>query len=249
MRLAGKVAIVTGGASGIGKATVIRMAEEGASVVIADRNKELGEALEQQLRAEGKPVKFVLTDVRYEDQVKDMIGAAVDSYGRLDVICNNAGINVVAPITALSLEGFQEVIDTNLTGVFLGCKYGIEQMLKNGGGSVINTSSILGTFGEAGMSGYSSAKGAVTNLTRTLAIEWSAKGIRVNTVSPGYIETPLLTGMPPALKDHLTANHPVGRMGVDSEVANAIVFLASDEASFISGANLHVDGGYTAGKL
>lgn len=248
MNLAGKVAVITGGASGIGKATALLMVQEGAKVIIADINDQAGIALEKQLNQTTNTAHYIHVDVTNEEQVKAAVAAAVNQFGKLDIMFNNAGISIPSSITEMTLSNWQKVIDINLTGVFLGAKYAIEQMLKTGGGSIINNSSILGTVGKANNGAYSAAKGGVTNFTRTLALEVAARGIRVNSVSPGYTDTPILAGKNPKEKAVLAAAHPMGRLGLDEEIAKAVVFLASDEASFITGTNLHVDGGYTAGK-
>lgn len=246
MRLKGKVAIVTGGASGIGEATVRCMVEEGAHVLIADLNVEAGQKLAEELNSPDTRVIFQRVNVTSEEEIIQMVDRAVTEFGKLDIIFNNAGIGSMNPSTDLSYEDWRKTISVNLDGVFLCSKYAIRAMIKNGGGSVINCASILGHVGQAATASYTAAKGGVVNLTRTLAIEYAKQNIRVNAVCPGYIDTPLLSQLDDATKNYLISLHPIGRLGRPEEVAKAVVFLASDDASFITGANLLVDGGYTA---
>lgn len=246
MRFANKVAIVTGGASGIGETTVRLFAKEGAKVVIADFSAR-GQELSEQLNGEGYDTLFVKTDVTKEDEVKQMVQATVAKYGKLDILFANAGIAKDAPADQLSLEDWQKTIDINLTGVFLSDKYAIEQMLEQGtGGAIVNCGSIHSHAGKAGVTAYSSAKGGVKLLSQTLGITYAKQGIRVNAVCPGYIDTPLIAGRNEAMNEHLVSLHPMGRLGKPEEVAKAVLFLASDDASFITGTSLLVDGGYTA---
>ncbi|MFD0824913.1 SDR family NAD(P)-dependent oxidoreductase [Neobacillus sp. M.A.Huq-85] len=246
MKLAGKVAVVTGGASGIGEFTVREMVEEGARVVIADLNDDLGSKLVQELNQEERQVAYIHVDVTKEDQVENMIEFAVSEFGKLDILFNNAGIGSLSPSAELPFEEWRKVLSINLDGVFLAAKHAIKAMQKNGGGSIVNTASILGHVGQAQTAPYTASKGAVVNLTRTLAVEYAKENIRVNAVCPGYIETPLLNQLDEAMKNHLISLHPIGRLGKPEEIAKAVVFLASDDASFVTGSNLLVDGGYTA---
>ncbi|WP_409341926.1 SDR family NAD(P)-dependent oxidoreductase [Paenibacillus sp. MBLB4367] len=246
MRFKDKVAIVTGGASGIGEVTVRLFAAEGAKVVIADFA-ERGKELSDRLNAEGGDTLFVKTDVTKEDEVKAMIEGTAAKYGKVDILFANAGIAKDAPAHELSFEAWQRTIDINLTGVFLCDKYAIEQMLKQGtGGAIVNCGSIHSHVGKAGVTAYSSAKGGVKLLTQTLGITYAKSGIRVNAVCPGYIDTPLIAGRNEAINEHLIGLHPMGRLGRPEEVAKTVLFLASDDASFVTGASLLVDGGYTA---
>lgn len=246
MRLKGKTAIVTGGASGIGEATVREMVKEGSHVLIADLNDSAGQKLAEELNSSETKVIYQRVNVTNEEDIANMVEKAVAEFGKLDIIFNNAGIGSTAPSIELSYEDWKKTISVNLDGVFLCAKHAIKAMIKNGGGSVINCASILGHVGQAATASYSAAKGGVVNLTRTLAIEYAKENIRVNAVCPGYIETPLLNQLDEATKKHLTSLHPIGRLGKPEEVAKAVIFLASDDASFITGANLLVDGGYTA---
>ncbi|GEB35656.1 MULTISPECIES: SDR family NAD(P)-dependent oxidoreductase [Brevibacillus] len=246
MKLANKVAIVTGGASGIGETTVRLFAQEGAKVVIADFSPR-GDELAKELNEAGFEALFVKTDVTKEAEVKHMVDATVERFGQVDILFANAGIAKDAPAHLLSTDDWQRTIDINLTGVFLCDKYVIEQMLAQGtGGAIVNCGSIHSHAGKAGVTAYSSAKGGVKLLSQTLGITYAKQGIRVNAVCPGYIDTPLIAGRNEAMNEHLVSLHPMGRLGKPEEVAKAVLFLASDDASFVTGTSLLVDGGYTA---
>lgn len=243
MRFKDKVVIVTGGASGIGEASVRAFAREGAKVVIADFA-DHGQALADELGAD--KALFIKIDVTDSEAVQAMITKTVAQFGRLDVMFANAGIAADGPIDELEESAWQRTIDINLGGVYLCDKYAIQQFLKQGGGVIVNCGSIHSHVGKRGVTAYAAAKGGVKLLTQTLGIEYGAKGIRVNAVCPGYIDTPLLSHIPDDAKEKLVALHPMGRLGRAEEVANAVLFLASDEASFVTGSSLMVDGGYTA---
>ncbi|NOU93718.1 SDR family oxidoreductase [Paenibacillus sp. LMG 31456] len=246
MRFENKVAIVTGGASGIGEETVRLFAAEGAKVVIADFS-DRGTAVSQELNAQGHDTLFVKTDVTKEVDVQAMVKETVQKYGKLDILFANAGIANDAPAHELSYEQWQKTIDINLSGVFLCDKYAIEQMLAQGtGGAVVNCGSIHSHVGKSGVTAYASAKGGVKLLTQSLGITYAKEGIRVNAICPGYIDTPLIAGRNEAINQHLISLHPIGRLGRPEEVAKAVLFLASNDASFITGTSLLVDGGYTA---
>ncbi|MDX1805518.1 MAG: SDR family oxidoreductase [Paenisporosarcina sp.] len=243
MRLQDKVAIVTGGASGIGEFTVREMLKQGAKVVIADFDDAGGQKLADEL---GEGVSFIHVDVSNEEQVEAMVKHSVDTFGKVDILFSNAGIGSTGSTDELSLEDWNKTISVNLSGVFLCAKYALKEMVKQGSGSIVNCASILGHVGQAATASYTAAKGGVVNMTRALSVEYASQGIRVNAVCPGYINTPLLDQLDDATRKHLVSLHPLGRLGESHEVANAVVFLASDEASFVTGANLLVDGGYTA---
>jgi NAD(P)-dependent dehydrogenase (short-subunit alcohol dehydrogenase family) len=246
MRFASKVAIVTGGASGIGEETVKLFAQEGAKVVIADFS-ERGQEVSDRFNREGLDTFFVKTNVVDEDDVKNMVTQTVNKYGRVDILFANAGIAKDGPAHELSVDAWQRTIDINLSGVFICDKYAIQQMLSQGaGGVIVNCGSIHSHVGKASVTAYAAAKGGVKLLTQTLGIDYAAKGIRVNAVCPGYIDTPLIAGRNEAITEHLVGLHPMKRLGKPEEVAKAVLFLASDDASFITGASLLVDGGYTA---
>ncbi|UCZ54588.1 SDR family oxidoreductase [Bacillus shivajii] len=246
MKLNGKVGIVTGGASGIGEETVKLFLKEGAQVVIADYSNQ-GEELARSLRVEGHDCYFKNVDVANEEDILELMKETVDRYGKIDIMFANAGIGDAVPAHELTLEEWNKLININLTGVFLSNKYVIEQMRKQGsGGAIINNASILGHVGQMNVTSYAAAKGGVVNLTRSLGVTYAKEGIRVNSVCPGYVKTPLLKEAPKEMLQELTSLHPVGRLGDAEEIAKAVLFLASDDASFIIGENLMVDGGYTA---
>lgn len=250
-KLAAKAAIVTGAASGIGEATALLFADEGASVVVADRDEERGEHVVEAIRDRGAQALFAKTDVSKPDDVQAMIRAAVKTYGRLDVIFNNAGTEgeMNKPTADCTLENWHRVIEINLTGVFLGMKYAIPEMLKNGGGSIINNASVAGLVGFAGIPAYCASKGGVIQLTKCAAMEYATQGIRVNVICPGVIWTPMVeraTGGTAEAEAAFKAMEPVGRFGTAEEIARMALFLASDDASFCTGAPFIVDGGFVA---
>lgn len=246
MKLTDKVAIVTGGASGIGEATVRLFAEEGAKVVIADFSQR-GKSISEELNTTGHDTLFVETDVTSEEQIKHMISETVNKYGRLDILYANAGVADDAPAHELSYEKWKRTIDINLSGVFLSDKYAIEQFLKQGtGGVIVNAGSIHSFVSLPNPTAYSAAKGGVKLLTQNLCTAYAKEGIRINAICPGYIETPLLAAVDSQTKEYLASLHPQGRLGKPEEIAKAVLFLASDDASFVNGTTLLVDGGYTA---
>lgn len=250
-RLTGKVAIITGAASGIGEAAAKLFALEGASLLLADWQEELGEKVAEAVRKNGGKAAFVKTDVSKPEDVQAMVRAAMQEYGRLDVIFNNAGIEgeMNKPTADCTLENWHRVIGINLTGVFFGMKYAIPEMLNNGGGSIINTASVAGLVGFAGIPAYCAAKGGVVQLSKCAAIEYAKQNIRVNVICPGVIWTPMVeraTGGSEEGRQAYTAFEPVGRLGTAEEVANVALFLASDESSFCTGAPFIVDGGFVA---
>jgi NAD(P)-dependent dehydrogenase (short-subunit alcohol dehydrogenase family) len=245
----GKVAIITGGAAGIGLAAAELFASRGASVVIADIDAVAGEQAVASL-PEGQAI-FTRTDVSQEEDVQAMVAKAVEQFGRLDYAVNNAGVGGAAATTAeYTLDDWRRVIDINLTAVWLCMKYELNEMLKNGSGAIVNVSSILSMVGFATAPAYVASKHGVNGLTKTAAVEYATQGIRVNTVSPGFIYTAMLekAGMAKGteLYDQIAGLHPMQRMGTPEEAANLIVWACSDEASFVTGATLLVDGGYTA---
>lgn len=246
MRFTDKVVIVTGGASGIGAATVRKFCAEGARVVIADLS-ERGTALAEELNKQGAQAIFVQTNVVSEEDNKNLIDKTVSTFGGLDIVFANAGIGDDAPIDQLDFARWQRTININLTGVYLLDKYAIEYWLKNSRhGVVVNCGSIHSWVGKSGVTAYAAAKGGVKLLTQTLAADYAGRGIRVNAVCPGYIDTPLLEKMSVEAKQELVRLHPIGRLGKPEEVANVVCFLASDEASFVNGTAMLVDGGYVA---
>lgn len=244
-RFENKVAFITGGNSGIGKASALSIAKDGAHVMIADIKE--NKSVLQEIEALGVKAAFVACDVSKADAVKEAVAATVSKFGSLDIGLNNAGIGDHDFIHEKSIDEWQKVIDINLSGVFYCMKYEIEQMLKqSSGGSIINISSILGQVGTEGAAAYVAAKHGVIGLTQTAALEYGTKGIRINAIGPGYIETPLLQSMDAATINALKEKHAMKRLGQAEEVARAFIWLASDDASFMTGDYIPVDGGYLA---
>jgi NAD(P)-dependent dehydrogenase (short-subunit alcohol dehydrogenase family) len=251
-RLKGKTAIITGAGSGIGAATAELFVCEGAAVLVVDRNAEGAIATAQHISSDNEQAQAMCIDVSNEADVEAMVSRALRMWSRIDILVNNAGVRSDVDIRSFAPDEFDRVFGANLKGPLLCCKYVLPAMLENRHGSIVNVASISSTCGIAGQPLYAPSKGGLLQMTRQLAIEFAGRGIRVNAVSPGTIETPLLGELPqdPAQwsEEHrwLLAHHPIGRFGQPIEVARAILFFASDEASFITGANLAVDGGYTA---
>jgi NAD(P)-dependent dehydrogenase (short-subunit alcohol dehydrogenase family) len=245
-QLKDKVALVTGAGSGIGEAVAITFANEGAKVVLTDIIVEDAERVANVIRKAGGEATVVQTDVSSAKDSERQVDITLKAYGRLDIAVNNAGIGGPAALTGdYPLDGWEQVINTNLNGVFYGMRYQIPAMLKTGGGSIINMASILGQAGFATASAYVAAKHGVVGLTKNAGLEYGEQGIRVNAVGPGFIRTPLLT-------KHLTevqlagiaTMHPIGRLGTAQEVAELVLWMASDKSSFVTGAYYAVDGGY-----
>jgi len=254
IRLDGKVAVVTGAAGVIGTATIRLLAERGARVVAVDRREQDLQTAVKDLPASAQALA-VTADVTDEDEVAGYVRAAVDKFGTIEVFHNNAGVEGdVAPITKYSLQTFRRVLDVNVVGVFLGLKHVLPVMLKQNRGSIINTASIAGLFGSPEVAVYSASKHAVIGLTKSAALECTATGVRVNCVCPGLIDSRMLSaiiegrnpGNAPVLNDKIVERIPARRLGQASEVASIVAFLASDEASYVSGAAYTVDGGRTA---
>ncbi len=250
MKLKGKVAVITGAGSGIGRAAALLFAEEGAKVVVADYSVAGGQETVKQIKAKGGEATFVATDVSKAADVQKMIKTAIDKYGRLDILYNNAGIEgPLGPTENVSEADWDRVLSVNLKGVFLGSKHAIPQMLKQGGGVIINTASIAGLVGVANMPAYCASKGGIVLLTKTMALEYARKNIRVNCICPGAVKTPMLdrfTGSQPEAEKFLRESQPVGRWGEPEEIAQAALYLASEQSSFVTGTTLIVDGGLTA---
>jgi NAD(P)-dependent dehydrogenase (short-subunit alcohol dehydrogenase family) len=250
-RLAGKVAVVTGAAMGIGRATAERFAAEGAQLVVTDINDQALNALTSRLQATGAEVAPVVGDVSVDADAQRMIQTAVDQFGRIDILVANAGIIPLSDVLESTADDFDKVMAIDGRGMFLTCKYAIAAMLESGGGSIVCTSSISGLAGQKRQAVYGPAKYVASGITKHLAIEWADRGIRVNAVAPGTIWTDRVKQVrdEPGGEEYIAEirkMHPMGRIGEPSEVAAAILFLASDEASFITGTILPVDGGYLA---
>lgn len=245
-----KVAIITGGSSGIGRATAVALAKEGVRVVIAARRANESEETLELVKRAGSDGIFVKTDVTREHEVEQLVELAVGKYGRLDYAFNNAGIEEdPTPFLDQSSTVFENIMNVNIKGVWLSMKYEISQMLKNGGGSIVNTSSVAGVVALAQIPIYTASKHAVLGLTKSAALEFAKSGIRINAVAPGAIETEMyerFVGGNKQLRENLNAMHPIGRVGKPEEIANAVVWLLSDKASFVTGHTLLADGGFVS---
>lgn len=248
-RLSGKVALITGAGSGIGQATALLFAKEGAKVILADIATEGGEKAAEMIKDADGEAAFVKADVSQEDDVKALVNKVIETYGRLDCAHNNAGIDdQPAPTADCSMENFDRTIAVNLRGVFLCMKYEIAQMLKQGsGGGIVNTSSIAGLVATPNVPAYNASKHGVIGLTKTAAVEYAEVGIRINAVCPAFTRTPIyerVIDAMPEMKDKMAEKHPLGRIAEPEEVANAVLWLCSDEASFVTSHPLVIDGGY-----
>jgi NAD(P)-dependent dehydrogenase (short-subunit alcohol dehydrogenase family) len=248
--LDGKVALVTGAASGIGRQSALAFAKAGAKVVVSDVTVDAGEETVSMIKKAGGDAFFVKADVSKAADVNALVAAAVGKYGKLDCAHNNAGIEgVLGPCGECTEENWDRTIAINLTGVFLCCKAEIAQFLKQGGGVIVNTASVAGLVGFAGIPAYTASKHGVNGLTKQIALDYAKANIRVNSVCPGVINTPMIerfTGGDPEALKAFTATEPVGRLGEPSEIADAVVYLCTDKASFITGINMPVDGGFVA---
>lgn len=251
MKLAGRIAIITGGGSGIGRDACRLFAAEGATVVVADRDGETAEAVAAEIVADGGKAEAITVDVSREAEVKAMIEETAATHGRLDILVNNAGYGFAGTVVTSSEEEWDRLMAVNVKGVFLGCKYAIPVMAKGGGGAIVSTASAAATVGIHNRAAYVASKGAVAALTRAMAIDHVEDNIRINSVSPGTIESPyftkILSGPDGAeLRHGLEDRQAMGRMGKPIEIAQAMLWLASDDASFCTGTDLVVDGGWTA---
>ena len=242
-KLQNKVAVITGGASGIGAATAKLFVSEGAKVVLVDLNEEKGKAFEAELRALNAEALFVKANITSEDDVANVFKQTVEAFGRVDVVFNNAGIGRVHSSHDLEYSEWRNTVNVDLDGVFLVAREALREMLKTGGGTIVNTASMFGLVGSSGSAAYNAAKGGVINLTRSLAVEYAEKNIRINALCPGFIDTPII---PEESKQALSEATPMKRLGKAEEMATAVLFMACDDSSFMTGNYLTVDGGYTS---
>ena len=244
----GKVALITGGTAGIGRATAVEFARKGANVVVAGRREENGKETVALVEKEGAKAHFVKTDVSNEEDCRKMVEETLQVFDRLDYAFNNAGIEgEIAPLVEQSVENFQRVFDINVTGVAMSMKYEIPAIIKNGG-AIVNNASIASSIGMAGLGAYAASKHAVAGLTKVAALEVSKENIRVNAISPAAIETDMwsrFTGDNQEMQNQMAQMHPIGRIGKPEEIAKTVVFLCSQDASFVTGVNLMIDGGFT----
>ncbi len=253
-RLKDKVCIVTGGSLGIGKAACKALANEGARVAITDILDDEGSSLSSEINDNGGESKYWHLDVSDENEVKDVFSEVKDEFGKIDILVNNAGISGInKPTHEIDLEDWQKVMDINVNGVFLCTKHAIPYMKEQGGGNIVNLSSIYGIISSQDIPPYHASKGAVRLMTKTDALHYAKENIRVNSVHPGFIWTPLVEEMgkeseegPEKFREHLDSLHPIGHVGEPDDIAWGIVYLASDEAKFVTGSELVIDGGYTS---
>ncbi|MDR3403641.1 MAG: glucose 1-dehydrogenase [Chthoniobacter sp.] len=244
-----KVVLITGGTSGIGKTTALAFAQAGAKVVISGRRAPEGEAVVAEIVAAGGTARFIRADVAVEKDVKNLVEQAVAAFGRLDIAFNNAGVEAMGPLLEVSESDYRRTFDVNVWGVLTSLKYEIPAMLKTGGGAIVNTSSVAGHVGMANASIYIGTKHAVEGITKSAALEFAKQGIRINAVAPAVIDTDMVdrfAGKDGPQREYLTTLHPIGRTGKTREIAEVVLFLCSDAASFMIGESVKVDGGLTA---
>ena len=252
MRFKDKSVIITGGATGIGKATALLFAEEGANVVITSRTESKLEAVEDEANEKGLNVSYFVADVSKEANCIDSVEHTIKKFGKVDILFNNAGVIYPGMLHETELKDFNKIFDINVKGTFMMSKYTIPYMIRNNGGSIVNNSSVVGLKGFPGISAYVASKDAVTQLTRSMALEYADKGIKVNAVCPGAVWTPMVDSFiersedPKESENYMTSFHPIGRLGYDSEIAHSVLFICSDNVKFMTGTMLSVDGGWIA---
>jgi NAD(P)-dependent dehydrogenase (short-subunit alcohol dehydrogenase family) len=242
-KLKDKVAIITGGASGIGAATAKLFVNEGAKVVLVDLNEEKGKAFEAELKALNANALFVKANITSEEEVANIFKQTIDTFGKVDIVFNNAGIGRVHPSHDLDYSEWRNTVNVDLDGVFLIAREAIREFLKASGGVIVNTASMYGWVGSPGSAAYNASKAGVINLTRSLALEYAEQNIRINALCPGFIDTPII---PEESKEVLRSMTPMKRLGQADEMAKAVLFLSTDDSSFMTGNTLTIDGGYTA---
>jgi meso-butanediol dehydrogenase/(S,S)-butanediol dehydrogenase/diacetyl reductase len=251
MKLSERVAIVTGGGSGIGQATAHLFAEEGATVVVVDWHKDAGEATARAIRDSGLKADFCYADVSKPADVEAMVATTVDKHGRLDILFNNAAVQILSKLVETTEDAWDRIHSVNLKGVFLCCKYAVPKIIASGGGSIINMASVLGFVGDPDLAAYCAAKGGVIALTKAASLTYGPEGVRVNCICPGDVETPLLRDYfdkdpdPQKLRNEISSKYALRRVAAPKEIAKVAVFLASGDSSFITGGMLVVDGGLT----
>ncbi|RLQ97252.1 3-oxoacyl-ACP reductase FabG [Falsibacillus albus] len=243
MRLNEKVAVITGAANGIGFAAAKRFSEEGAKVALADYDAEIGEKRVGELKEQGYDAAFFQVDVAERESIDRMVEQVISTYGKIDILINNAGITRDGMLAKLSTSDFQQVIDVNLTGVFHCTQAVLPYMVQSGKGKIISTSSVSGIYGNVGQTNYAAAKAAIVGMTKTWAKELGRKGINVNAVAPGFTETNMVAKVPEKVIEQMKSMIPLQRLGKPEDIANAYLFLASDESDYVNGTVLHVDGG------
>ena len=248
MRLNDKIAIITGAGSGIGRASAILFAEEGARVVAADINQEAGTQTVEQIKAQGGEAVMIQVDMTQTQEVAAMVNQAIERFGRIDILYNHVGTYFASSVVDLEVEKWDFALSLNLKSIFLGCKHTLPHMVKRKSGVIVNTGGTFGFYGGLGLAAYCASKGGVINLTKQMALDYGPYGIRINCVCPGFIDTPMNAHMPPEKVAAIIKMQPLGRAGKPEEVAKAALFLASDDASFFTGTTLLVDGGQLSGR-
>jgi 3-oxoacyl-[acyl-carrier protein] reductase len=243
MRLKNKVALITGAANGLGLEAAITFIREGAKVAMADFDEENGKRRMNEIQELGADIEFFQVDVSDRNSVNEMVNKVIDRFGRIDILINNAGITKDAMLTKMSPEDFQQVMDVNVAGVFHCTQAVVPHMIAQGKGKIVNTSSVSGVYGNIGQTNYAASKAAVVGMTKTWAKELGRKGINVNAVAPGFIETGMVAKVPEKIIEQIKNTIPLQRLGKPSDIANAYLYLASDESDYVNGTVLHVDGG------